>query len=77
MPEWKPIDTAPLDGTIILLGGGIWGDDLLDDAPRVMAARWYKSREHEFWNVCAAEAGFSIFPYSNPTHWMPLPEPPQ
>lgn len=78
MSDWQPIDTAPKDGTVILLAGGTWGDDELADAPRVMAARWYKTNRGNYcWNACEAEAGYSIFPYKNPTHWMPLPEPPE
>lgn len=77
---WQPIKTAPKDGTIILLGGGTWGDDQLPDGPRVMAARWWvhpgRATGDGMWNVCAAEAGFSWFSYKNPTHWMPLPDPP-
>jgi hypothetical protein len=67
MSEWQPIETAPKDETIILLAGGTWGDDKLEDAPRVMAARWYRGHHYrtpfEVWNVCAAEDGHSIFPY--------------
>jgi hypothetical protein len=79
---WQPIETAPRDGTIILLAGGTWGDEDLEEAPRVMAARWYEHQRWRSdpvwgcWNVCCAEGGCSIFPYSDPTHWMPLPEPP-
>lgn len=67
MSEWKPIETAPKDGTEILIGwmardgrrrGGWickirrWRDD----------AGWRRDRNH---------------PYDlYPTHWMPLPEPP-
>jgi hypothetical protein len=67
---WQPIETAPKDGTWVLLGGGVWGDDWADDAPRVMSARYEKNVG---WLVCAAEAGYSLFPYVAPTHWQPLP----
>lgn len=76
---WQPIETAPKDGSIILLAGGVWGDDDMEVAARVMCARWYKSNLYDdaFWNACEAECGHSIFPYKGPTHWMPLPSPPE
>jgi hypothetical protein len=75
--EWQPIETAPKDGTRILLGGGAWGDDWRDSAPAVMVGWWEVPRRYDaFWNTCAAEAGYSMFPYESPTHWMPLPAAP-
>ncbi len=78
---WQLIETAPKDGNIILLGGGTWGDDELEEKPRVMSARWYQHLSGTWaigcWIVCSAEAGCSIFEYKNPTHWMPSPEQPE
>jgi hypothetical protein len=83
MMEWQPIETAPKDGTVILLAGGTWGDDLLDldGAPQVGAARWVmpfrKDRYPSYWGVAVLEGGYSAAVYENPTHWMPLPAPPE
>lgn len=70
--EWQPIDTAPKDGTFIILGGGMWGDEELAAAKRVMIARWLNDE----WMVCVAEGGYSCFPIIGPTHWMPVPQQP-
>ncbi len=75
--QWQPIETAPKDGTPILLGGGMWGDDWRDPTERVMVGWWERTKRiGEFWNCCAAESGHCNFPYEMPTHWMPLPPPP-
>jgi hypothetical protein len=60
--EWKPIETAPKDGTWVLLArGGITGR---------IACLWDK--DYAGWmNV---RAGYE---FRAPTHWMPLPEPPK
>lgn len=75
-PAWQPIEGAPRDGTIVLLGGGVWGDVMLDDAPRVMAARWLQRGQIGFWTVSCGDGDDRVFPYERPTHWMPLPHPP-
>lgn len=69
---WRPIETAPKDGTAILLycddhvsaefGSviGFWSEDDGGD--------WYASEAHSsplFWAS------------DRPTHWQPLPEPPK
>lgn len=69
-PAWRPIETAPKDGTEIILRKG----------DRVGAAAWIKwpSTEYE-----EAGEGWTIGHDSDswdgdqaPTHWMPLPPPP-
>jgi hypothetical protein len=61
MGEWRTIDSAPKDGTRVLvdtvLGVFIawWDDDYWEDAVRT----------------------FNGGPPLKPLHWMPLPEPPQ
>jgi hypothetical protein len=63
---WQPIETAPMDGTAILLftGGG------------VIEGHWI----YREWQQCAIScsydgAGGPVFECV-PTHWMPLPPPP-
>lgn len=67
---WQPIDTAPKDGTAILLGGCTWG-------PNVRVGSWGKARFNRStrdydpdWCSGSDQGGF------NPTHWMPLPQEP-
>ena len=56
--DWQPIETAPKDGTrVIVLEGD--GDVSLAD---FYDGRWFYSVAHD-----------EMF---DPTHWMPLPDPP-
>ena len=59
---WRPIETAPRNGWI-LVSGYIYNDPA--------KGRWMEVAE---WNG----EGFSTeqCPLHPPTHWMPLPEPP-
>lgn len=67
--EWKPIETAPKDGRPIILGGpgvsgeGFWMGD--PDRNYRELTGWFYSDD----DVLTARP-------TNPTHWMPLPEPP-
>lgn len=69
MSEWQPIETAPLDGSI-LIGRGSYGqddsDDMLAVAMRHQGGLWLRE---------TAAAGFTI--PCQPTHWMPMPAPPK
>lgn len=68
MREWKPIETAPKDGTFIVMTDGTpaW--------PWV--ARWTNddSMGEPFTAGWETAIGGRI---KTATHWMPLPEPPQ
>jgi hypothetical protein len=76
MSDWQPIKTAPKDGTRVLL---VWEYGLVlahwtDDAAFKQCAfgpGWEVDRsEGDCWYA------FSLRP-DQPTHWMPLPEPPK
>ena len=61
--NWQPIETAPKD-SIILVGNAVG----------VHAAyRWETTTGYNGWTICdlAPQEQFK------PTHWMPLPEPPE
>lgn len=63
LARWQPIKTAPHDGSEIL---AYW------DQGKVMSIVAYSlSPNREGWQW-ADDTGY----VSNPTHWMPLPDPP-
>ena len=64
MSKWQPIETAPKDGTWILLY----------DEQDVIEVGWWESFD------CpggGAMIGWCVDRVTHPTHWMPLPEPPE
>ena len=74
---WQPIDTAPRDGTRILCFVPEWGEgyqievgrfderiEIVNGEERYRSARWWIG------------GGIGIEP-PQPTHWMPLPPPPE
>jgi hypothetical protein len=65
MNGWKPIETAPKDGTSILLSDGKWvGEGYYSEHS---GGTWWEAGSH--WTD--AHDG-QIYP----THWQPLPPPP-
>jgi len=69
MTEWQPIETAPKDGTDILIyqpPEKIWGlifEHVIYVCHFDGRGRWTESDGERYSNF-------------KPTHWMPLPEPP-
>ena len=75
MSEWQTIDTAPKDGTKILVingnkggYGGACGES--QEAYSMGVAKWYKGT----WVAIDCCDGVSTY---KPTHWQPLPAPPK
>ena len=67
MNNWQPIETAPKDGTWVMLRGGHdYGDDQI--GPAVVAfwdgEGWYYAYWDSEWRSS----------YEEPTQWMPLPQ---
>lgn len=69
MSEWQPIETAPKDGTSIL----VWRRN------QVLVAHWdidkYAKTPRPYWGA------FDVWNKTSnrltpPTHWMPMPRPP-
>lgn len=58
--EWRDIETAPQDGTLVLIYAP--GRDGLPAL--ICPCAWHE------------DAGFCVDELRSPTHWMPLPEPP-
>jgi hypothetical protein len=67
MSGWKPIETAPKDGTIILI------------SPRPGLAKYLGTVRIGKWAERNGRWSFGEVAGRNvdPTHWQPLPEPPQ
>jgi hypothetical protein len=65
---WRPIETAPKDATDILL----FIPDMQNypDNPRIVSA---------FWGSCGwtDNGAVGCQTWGKPSHWMPLPEPPE
>ena len=59
---WQPIETAPKDGTDILL----W----VNDSEAVTGCTLPNDR---YWSMPIPSM---YYEYDHPTHWMPLPQPP-
>ena len=62
--EWRPIETAPLDGTPALIVG---------NSGNVWWARWYHVGPRAGWRW--ESFGLGAVPFA-PTHWFPVPPPP-
>lgn len=74
MSEWRPIETAPKDGTLILLY--VSGQFLGFGRSVNYVVGWMRAGD---W-VCDPRDDTFGDPdtvHPTPTHWMPLPEPPQ
>jgi hypothetical protein len=78
--EWQPIATAPRDGTKILVWIHQWAGEIhgVANATGNEIAYWANGTS-DFpgadWWVCAGGDGYAT--WCRPTHWMPLPAPPQ
>lgn len=64
MTDWRPIESAPRSGVSILvcLAG--------TNANCVWKAYWAQRKRGARWEAWGCQVPF------NPTHWMPIPEPP-
>lgn len=78
MSEWRPIETAPKDGTPILVAGGEDDNTKYAD-PDIRAFMRAPTRamwDGDGWLITLAEAACVGVERLTPTHWMPLPTPP-
>lgn len=70
MADWQPIETAPKDGTEILLF-----ELQCYDEPYIATGIWHRWDGGERW--LPAVYGGARTDYFDPTHWMPLPDAPE
>ena len=74
MTGWQPIDSAPRDGRVVLLAGGSFFCEAREERMRTpFTAAW----DEDDWLIVGKESGYVCAVYTDPTHWMPLPPPPQ
>jgi hypothetical protein len=66
--EWQRIETAPKDGTALL---GYFGSTAGEEPPDMAVTKF--NAESDAW--ISTEVPFEEF--DTPTHWMPLPDPPE
>lgn len=72
MAGWRPIETAPKDGTRVLV---YQEDEASDMTPQI--AWWITWHGEEGWHICwDNEPLQNNSAFAPPTHWAPLPEPP-
>lgn len=86
MSGWQPIETAPKDGTIIVLytaGGNAfvarWEDAIVENAADETIGAWRGALLYpDCWTdgICW-ERNEDDEPSDPPAHWCPLPDPPQ
>jgi hypothetical protein len=73
--SWQPIDTAPKDKRVLLFyGKGVTGI--------MVVGRWVTdanvNKPRPYWtNDHSAAFGIRLTREMHPTHWMPMPEPPE
>lgn len=65
MNDWRPIATAPKDGTLVLVRGL---------KSEIVATAKYDASYARPW--CDWDWDDPLPYYEEPTHWMPLPDPP-
>jgi hypothetical protein len=74
--EWQPIETAAKDGSAVL---GYGPAPYSEDGMEIAAVHWIENKR--FPHVSGWHVRYPSFEDFNterqPTHWMPLPEPPK
>lgn len=79
MLEWQPIESAPRDGTHILLFG-IWAGEIsgVSKSPVIDIGIWTGGTSDfpgdDWWSLPTGDAYAC---WMRATHWMPLPKPPK
>lgn len=72
--KWQPIENAPKDGQLILTYGYLpedWG--YAPEEHKITISHWCPAGRSSGWSSQGSTLSRSFVP----THWMPLPEPPE
>ncbi len=72
MGEWQPIETAPKDGTSVLLGR--FTGKPKADREGFISVDWCRTSAKDYGFIGFGEFNENYWPA---THWMPLPAPPE
>lgn len=89
VPQWQPIETAPRDGTWVMVTGyempqkgdhytsiGDWSAE--GEAPVCVVAQFSdEGEDYTYWRFCSYDSGIYGDAIRSPTHWMSLPKPPE
>lgn len=73
--EWQPIETAPKDGTELLLWNGEHIIGWWETGREFRGSDHFNDWSFGYETVSGYDAGFKRV--NKPTHWQPLPEPPE
>jgi hypothetical protein len=78
--DWQPIETAPKDGTRVLVWASKWAGEIagvINEAQGSCRIAYYTNGQSDYsgdwWND---DVGDAYSTWCQPTHWMPLPPPP-
>lgn len=74
--EWQPIETAPKDGTWIMIFCPC-EEFPTHDITHWVAKFGYCDPEHSLETAWVDQDDAVVMRQQEPTHWMPLPEPPK
>lgn len=76
--EWRPIETAPKDGTDVLVMYMHIQTQCVFNAFYACEEDGWDASEAGWWSYEHSEVGrIKLEDWMTPTHWMPLPEPPK
>lgn len=77
MSDWQPIETAPRDGSNILVYLPTWGRIYIGSWNEVITMTFGKvTNESLFWHYQGGPMHLSFSERPQPSHWLPLPSPP-
>jgi hypothetical protein len=77
MGEWQPIETAPKDGTKLLMSVFFPGDTICEPFTEVTIGYWdHGNALDDPESIWHREPDWDVPTIGDPTHWMPLPAPP-